>query len=114
MDKVVKGKFGEDLAADYLTNNGYIIIERNKIIYSNKKKWLEIDILATKDHKHYLFEVKYRKSDKFGSVYETIKPKKLNSISIYIEKSRVNYIPILLTITPKAKKYLINLVMMYN
>jgi len=41
MDKSFIGKFGEDLACQYLKNKGYTIIERNF-----RKKWGELDIIA--------------------------------------------------------------------
>ena len=37
------GNLGEDLAADFLKDNGYQIVERNY-----RKKWGEIDLIVTK------------------------------------------------------------------
>lgn len=48
-----KGKFFENIASKYLTNKGYKIISKN--IYS---KLGEIDIIATKDNKLIIVEVK--------------------------------------------------------
>lgn len=47
------GDAGEDLAAEYLTKNGYKIIERN-----HWRPWGEIDIVAEKDKILYFIEVK--------------------------------------------------------
>lgn len=62
MDKRFIGSKGEELAAQYLTQNGMYILERN--FHCNQG---EIDIIGR--HKEYLVfvEVKYRTSDKFGS-----------------------------------------------
>lgn len=48
------GKFGEDIACEYLANKGYKIIERNF-----RRPWGEIDIIAKSPHKILVFvEVK--------------------------------------------------------
>lgn len=66
---------GEDLACDYLIRKGYKIIERNF-----RKKYQEIDIIAiegatkiTLSNPTLVFiEVKTRRSDSFGSPFESI------------------------------------------
>jgi len=57
------GKYGEDLACEYLVNNKYRIIERNY-----KKPWGEIDIIAKDPERTLVFvEVKtLRESTNFG------------------------------------------------
>ena len=56
------GKMGEDLAAQYLIDKGYEILERNWRAYRK-----EIDIIAI-DGKDIVFvEVKTRQDDEFGS-----------------------------------------------
>lgn len=48
------GKYGENLAINYLKNKGYKILERNY-----KKRWIgEIDIIALKNKVIVFFEVK--------------------------------------------------------
>ena len=47
------GVIGERVAAKYLENKGFNIIDRNY-----RKKWGEIDIVAKKDNKVYFVEVK--------------------------------------------------------
>ena len=51
------GVMGEDIASKYIQNKGYIILRRN--LYS---RFGEIDIVATKSQKIFLFEVKTTKS----------------------------------------------------
>jgi putative endonuclease len=49
------GKKGEDLAVEYLSQNGYVILERN---WHNNHQ--EIDIIATKNDELAIVEVKCR------------------------------------------------------
>lgn len=48
-----KGNLGENIACEYLIKIGFSIIKRNY-----RKKWGEIDIIATKDKKLHFIEVK--------------------------------------------------------
>ena len=66
------GKFGEELAAEYLQNNGYTILETN---WTFQKA--EIDILAQKDNVLAVVEVKTRTSIDFGLPQDFVKPKKI-------------------------------------
>ncbi|RYJ40039.1 UPF0102 protein [Flavobacterium anhuiense] len=66
------GKLGEDLAAAYLEENGYSIIERNFVIQK-----AEIDIIAQKDSILAIIEVKTRSSLDFGSPQDFVKQKKI-------------------------------------
>lgn len=71
------GKFGEDIAADFLHNKGYKILKRN---FSNK--FGEIDIVA--EHKNILIfvEVKTKRGEEFGTPEEMISKGKLNKIKM--------------------------------
>ncbi len=67
------GQIGEDLAAKYLSQNGYKIIERNYRIRGG-----EIDIIAI-DHDTLVYiEVKTRTSHQFGTPAESVTPFKIN------------------------------------
>ena len=76
-------KIGEDLACEYLVGKGYKIIERNF-----RKKYQEIDIIAVRgstkltpgDSTLVFIEVKTRRSDSFGSTFESITPWKLKHL----------------------------------
>jgi len=74
------GHDAEKVAAQYLENIGYKILELNW-----KTKYCEIDIVAEKENKVYLVEVKYRKTAEFGSGLEYITPKKLNQMKFAAE-----------------------------
>ena len=70
-----KGTNGENVAAIYLLQNGYSILERNWRF----KRW-EIDIIASKENKMHFVEVKTRTSKKFGHPEESVNEKKMNSL----------------------------------
>jgi putative endonuclease len=66
------GKFGEDLAIDYLKKNGYTILDTN---WTFQKA--EIDIIAKKENTLAIVEVKTRSSLEFGLPQDFVKPKKI-------------------------------------
>jgi len=74
------GKYGEDVACDFLTNKGYKVCARN--VYF---KGGEIDIIAEKNNKLIFVEVKTRTSDIKGKPYESVTPHKLRHIMHAIE-----------------------------
>lgn len=75
------GKFGEDLAANYLTKKGYNILERNV-----KLGYQEIDIIANIEERLVFIEVKTRLSDIYGGAEEAISRKKTENLKKAIEK----------------------------
>lgn len=66
-----KGKHGEKLAANYLKNHGYEILEEN---YRHKRG--EIDIIAKKKGLLVFVEVKSKTIDKYGFPEEAVDSKK--------------------------------------
>jgi putative endonuclease len=66
------GKFGEELAVDFLQKNGYDILETN---WTFQKA--EIDIIAQKENIVAVVEVKTRSSIEFGLPQDFVKPKKI-------------------------------------
>lgn len=66
------GKLGEQLAKNYLINNGYIILETNWRYLK-----AEIDIIAQKENTLAIVEVKTRTTDFFGSPEEFITKSKI-------------------------------------
>lgn len=66
------GKFGEELAVDFLQQNGYEILETNWVFQK-----AEIDIIAQKDTILAVVEVKTRSSIEFGLPQDFVKPKKI-------------------------------------
>ncbi len=66
------GKLGEELAAEYLQKNGYVILETNWVFQK-----AEIDILAQKGNILAVVEVKTRSSIDFGLPQDFVKPKKI-------------------------------------
>lgn len=80
------GKLGEELAVEFLKNEGYSILETN---------WrfdkAEIDIIASKDKVLSIVEVKTRSSLDFGLPQDFVKPKKIQLLvkaaNEYVEKN---------------------------
>jgi putative endonuclease len=66
------GKFGEELAVEFLQQNCYDILETN---WTFQKA--EIDIIAQKDSTLAVIEVKTRSSTAFGLPQDFVKPKKI-------------------------------------
>jgi putative endonuclease len=69
------GKFGENLAKNYLINKGYKIIEQN---YQNS--YQEVDILANFRGETVFIEVKTRTSNTFGRADEAVSERKINNL----------------------------------
>lgn len=71
------GKWGEQKAAEYLQQKGYIILERDW-------KWQrrDLDIVALKSGVLVIVEVKTRKDDRFTLPERSVDYKKMRSISI--------------------------------
>lgn len=66
------GRLGEDLAVDYLQQNGYSILETNWVFQK-----AEIDIIAQKNDTLAVIEVKTRSSVDFGLPQDFVSPKKI-------------------------------------
>lgn len=71
--KQILGKYGEDLAAQYLNDRGYQIVDRN---------WRcalgEIDIIAMHRGRYIFVEVKTRSGTGFGHPFEAITTSKVS------------------------------------
>ena len=67
-----KGKTGEDIAASYLTKQGFEIIEKN---FHNR--FGEIDLIAIKDNVLHFVEVKLKVGERFGTPEEMINNRKI-------------------------------------
>lgn len=80
------GKKGEQLAMDYLVNNGYTIVEKN---YRFQKA--EVDIIAQKKETLAVVEVKTRSTAYFGNPQDFVNPKKIKllvtAIDDYVTKN---------------------------
>lgn len=70
------GQIGEDIAAKYLEEKGYKIIERNK----HFSRYCEIDIIAYYKNILVFVEVKTRKNNKLGLPLEAITKTKYKNI----------------------------------
>ena len=89
MDNTVKkGKKGEQLAKDFLENQGYIIHELNW-----RFQHKEIDIIAEKNNEIVFVEVKSRKNSDFGEPEEAVTDKKqqllIDAAEAYIQGKNI-------------------------
>jgi putative endonuclease len=74
-DKIKKGREGEEMAARFLIDKGFEIVERN---YRYKR--LEIDLIVKKDNWLIFVEVKLRSSDAYGYPEDFVDYKKAKNI----------------------------------
>ncbi|NOQ46212.1 MAG: YraN family protein [Desulfobulbaceae bacterium] len=70
------GRQGEDIAAAFLTRNGYTVIARNY-----RKTFGEVDIVALHGEFLVFIEVKTRQSVRFGSPFEAVDRRKQQQLS---------------------------------
>jgi putative endonuclease len=86
-DKIKIGNKGEELAARFLSNSGYRIIERNW-----RFKRAEIDIVCMDGETMVFIEVKTRSSDYYGEPEEFVNDKKekllFDAANAYMELSQ--------------------------
>ncbi len=85
------GKYGENLAKEFLIKKGYKILELNY----HYSKVAEVDIIAKKDNTIHFVEVKTRTQRLFGAPMEAINAKKIKSIyscaQFYINNSKNHF-----------------------
>lgn len=86
----VTGKQGEDQAVEYLTQQGYTILERNWFMRIG-----EIDIIAQKDDVIYFFEVKTRSGLKYGHPFAAVSQHRIHTIKrlgyVYVADRKLSY-----------------------
>jgi putative endonuclease len=77
------GRYGESLAAEYLENNHYEILQRNWRF----RRYGEIDIIAYLSNKQCLsfIEVKSRNNNKFGLAVEAVSTRQQSKIRFLAE-----------------------------
>lgn len=69
------GRHGEQLAAQYLSSQGYTVLHKNWRHFRH-----EIDLIAIKDEVLHFIEVKTRQSTKFGMPEDDVNPKKMHCL----------------------------------
>jgi putative endonuclease len=70
------GKFGEQIAENFLKKNGINIIKKNYF-----SKFGEIDLIGIEKKTIIFIEVKYRKNNNFGFPVDSINDKKIDKIN---------------------------------
>lgn len=82
MDRKTIGKQGEEMAAEWLRQKGYEILETNF-----RKRSGEIDIIARAPEGNYVFaEVKTRSSNTFGYPEEAVDARKIHKMFVTAEQ----------------------------
>lgn len=88
---VIKGKKGENLAAEFLEKQGINVLERNW----RYSRLGEVDIIAKDGNTLAFIEVKTRSTANFGHPLEAISDNKLNTLNklaeIYIHNVKEDY-----------------------
>lgn len=84
-DKILKGKEAENLAANFLKQQGYEIVARN---YRYQRS--EIDLIVRKGSWLVFVEVKMRSSDAFGYPEEFVNYRKAKNIVFVAEQYTYN------------------------
>ena len=69
------GNHGETLAATYLQQNGYTLLEKNW-----RFRYWEVDLIASKNKRLHFFEVKTRTALSYGLPEESISRRKMDSL----------------------------------
>lgn len=69
------GKRGEQLAEEWLLNNGYTLLHKNW-----RHIHLEVDFIVCKNDTLYFFEVKTRTTTTFGNPEESVTTKKMKNL----------------------------------
>jgi putative endonuclease len=81
------GQFGESEAEKFVKSLGFSILEKN----FNVHKIGEIDIIAENERTRVFFEVKYRRTEKFGLATESITVNKMKRLrkaaNVYLSKN---------------------------
>ena len=84
------GNKGEQLAVDYLKEQGYNILERN---FRFDKA--EVDIIANKGNTLAIIEVKTRSSADFGNPQDFVKPKQIKNlvkvVDAYVNQNNLEF-----------------------
>ncbi len=103
------GKKGEEIAANYLIKNGYVILDLNWRFQKS-----EIDIIAKKENTLFIIEVKTRSSIHIISPENAVNQKKIKLLVVaaneYVSQKKLN-IEVqfdIITIHKKHKKHTLN------
>ncbi len=75
LSKRLSGAWGEELALRYLTDQGYVLIERNY-----RTRYGELDLILRHEDTIVFVEVKLRRGTGFGHPLEAVTPRKQASI----------------------------------
>ncbi|HEY9087935.1 MAG TPA: YraN family protein [Anaerolineaceae bacterium] len=86
--KQMVGRWGENVAAEYLKNRGYTIVARNR-----RTPYGELDLIASKGAELVFVEVKTRTNNAFGLPEEAINPAKAQHLLDSAQHFLLEYSP---------------------
>jgi len=75
------GRRGEEIASDYLTKKGYLLVQRN----FRAKRYGEVDIIIKKGNQLIFVEVKTRIGNQFGRPEEAVGFRKLRELNKMVD-----------------------------
>jgi putative endonuclease len=89
----LEGQKGEEIARKYLSEKGYRIVEQNW-----KTRRGEVDLIVSKKETLYFVEVKFRRSQGYGSGEDAIRPwkqqKMVQAVLGYLQRKRIQNVDI--------------------
>ena len=84
------GRYGEDLAAQYLEDLGLVILDRNWRCSAG-----ELDVIARDGDSLVVCEVKTRRSERYGAPVEAVSPRKMRRLRIlalrWLDRKTISY-----------------------
>ncbi len=80
------GRYGEDIAAAWLSEHGYVIVERNY-----RRRFGEVDIIAKQGEYLVFIEVKTRSSSRFGTPFDAVTMKKQHQLTKIADDYLLNH-----------------------
>ena len=96
-----KGRRGEGIAGRYLSEQGYMIVERNF-----RTRWGEIDLVCTKRDVLVFVEVKLKVGENFGTPEEMVSKRKIEQV----QRTAESFLMINPDMRKKYEKYRIDVV----
>lgn len=89
VSRISKGQGGENAAAQYYSENGYVVAERNW-----RCRHKEVDLICTKGNQLVIVEVKTRSAESADQPFEAIRPAKarhlITAAQYYIDEKGIN------------------------
>ena len=106
------GIIGEDIVVNLLKNKGFLILARNKRVGRS-----EFDVVASKNKKIFVIEVKTRASNTYGQPEEAVTRKKIenyercyNKLCEEYENESISYVVAAVSYENTSRKFLVRFI----